>query len=80
VAAVRRVSGLLAELGDPAPPLDLELADDLPAAAYQAAALAPIGPFDLQRLLEVDDPAARLAATLVALEDVAEVLRLRLAH
>jgi uncharacterized protein len=76
--ALRRLSALLAELGDPAPPLSLELASDPAAAAYQAAALSPLGPFDLQRLLEVDDPDDRIAAVLAALGEAEELLRLRL--
>jgi Lon protease-like protein len=78
LAAFRRVAALLAELGDPAPPLELELADDPLAAAYQAAALAPLGPLDLQRLLEVDDPNDRIAAVLAALAEAEELLRMRL--
>ena len=58
---------------------------DLPAfdadpmrAAYEAAALAPIGPLDAQRVLEADETATRLAVLTELLDDQAEQLRARL--
>ena len=41
---LRRAAALGAELGEPAPPVDLELADDPAVASYQATAVAPLGP------------------------------------
>ena len=52
-----------AELGDPAAPVDAAALDDDPLkASYEAAARAPIGPLDAQRLLELDDPGRALRA------------------
>jgi hypothetical protein len=48
-------------------------------ASFEAAARAPIGPLDAQRLLELDDPAARFERLEGLLNDAAEVLELRLA-
>lgn len=76
--ACRRIAALRAELGDPAPPLDLELSPDPVAAGYQAAALAGLAALDLQRLLEIDDPEARLDAVAAALDATEELLRLRI--
>ncbi|MFN8027053.1 MAG: LON peptidase substrate-binding domain-containing protein [Acidimicrobiia bacterium] len=75
-----RVLAMSAELGDRAAPVDAATLDDDPArASYEAAALAPVGPLDAQRLLELDDPLARLAELEVVLADTAELLQLRLA-
>jgi Lon protease-like protein len=57
---VRRSLVLLAQLGQPVAPVDVALAPDPVAAAWQLAALSPLGPLDRQRLLAVDDPAERL--------------------
>jgi uncharacterized protein len=78
---LRRVFALRAELGDPIPPdLTVELSDDPVQASYEASAIAPIGPLDAQRLLEVDDPGARLAHLETLLGDEAAMLELRLAQ
>jgi Lon protease-like protein len=47
-------------------------------AAYEAAALSPIGPLDAQRVLEADDTTIRLAILAELLDDQAEQLRARL--
>ncbi len=73
-----QVLAMSAELGDAPPTIDVELDDDPAQAAFEAAAAAPIGPLDAQRLLELDDPATRLAALLDLLADQAELLELRL--
>ena len=78
-ARVRRIAGMLTELGDPAPPVTVELDDDPAVAAWQAVAVTPIGPLDTQRLLEMDDPDRRITAILEALDDAEELLRLRMA-
>jgi Lon protease-like protein len=77
--AVRRSLALLAELDEPAPPMHVELADERPAAAWQLAAIAPLGPLDRQRLLVTDDPAARLALLADLVEEECAVLAQRLA-
>ena len=41
--------------------------------------MAPIGPLDAQRLLELDDPGERFDRSKELLTDAAEVLELRLA-
>jgi Lon protease-like protein len=75
-----RVLAMSAELGDRAAPVGAaELDDDPLRASFEAAARAPIGPLDAQRLLELDDPAERFARLEALLTDAAEVLELRLA-
>jgi len=54
------------------------LGDDPAQAAFEAAAAAPIGPLDAQRLLEIDDPGERLIQLRALLADHAELLELRL--
>jgi Lon protease-like protein len=78
-AQVRRIAGMLTELGEPAPPVTLELDDDPVVAAWQAVAVSPVGPLDTQRLLDMDDPDRRVTAILEALDDAEELLRLRMA-
>jgi Lon protease-like protein len=60
-AAVRHARALFSELGE-APALvgSLELGEDLEAASWRLCALAPLNPYDSQRLLEIDSPVARL--------------------
>jgi Lon protease-like protein len=58
--SVRRALALLAELNEPAAPATMELDDDPERAAYQLAAVAPIGPVDKQRILEADSWPDRL--------------------
>src|SRR6185312_11778727 len=75
-----RVLAMSAELGDRAAPVGAaELDDDPVKASFEAAARAPIGPLDAQRLLELDDPAERLSELETLLTDTAELLQLRLA-
>jgi uncharacterized protein len=75
-----RVLALSAELGETSVPVDAaRLADDPLRASFEAAAVAPIGPLDSQRLLELDDPGERFDALEALLVDAAEVLELRLA-
>jgi Lon protease-like protein len=76
---LRRVLGLASELGA-AVRTDVELAEDPVRAGFQACALAPLGPFDAQQLLELDDPRARLDRLAVQLDDLAELLQLRLSE
>jgi Lon protease-like protein len=76
---VRRSFALRAELDEPAPPIDVELSPDPPAAAWQLASLAPIGPLDRQLLLGIDDPADRLRLLATMTDDACAVLAQRLA-
>ena len=76
---LRRVLALRAELGEAGPPVDVRLDDDPVRASFEAAALAPVGPLDAQRLLELDSPSARLEALAALLEEEAGFLELRLA-
>jgi Lon protease-like protein len=81
-----RVLALRAELGEPGAGIaalrisgfDVRLDPDPLFASFGAAALASIGPLDGQRLLELDDPGARLDAVHSLLADEADVLELRL--
>jgi Lon protease-like protein len=76
---LRRVLALGAELGYRAPPVDAVRLDDDPVrASFEAAALAPIGPLDAQRLLELDDPSERFDELATLLADTEEMFRLRL--
>ena len=47
-------------------------------ASFEACGLAPFGPLDGQRLLELDDPAERLTRLETMLHDEATILELRL--
>jgi ATP-dependent Lon protease len=75
---LRRVLALASELGAPQPPGELRLDDDPVRAAFEAASVAPIGSFDAQRLLELDDPEERLDRLATLLTETAELLELRL--
>lgn len=76
---VRRSLALRAELGEPVPPVHVELAPDPTAAGWQLAALSPLGPLDRQALLGVDDPSERLARLAALVGEENEVLEARLA-
>ena len=71
MSSLRRVLARRSELGEPTAPATIELADDPVLASYQAAAVAPVGPADQQKLLEQPDAAARIArlAELLAEEE-----------
>ena len=74
---LRRALALKAELGEPAAAATFELDPDPAVAAYQIAALAPVGPFDQQRLLEQDGAPQRLALLASTLSDEVRVLAQR---
>jgi Lon protease-like protein len=76
---LRRVSALRAELGEPAPPLDLELSEDPVVAGYQATAVAPLGPADRQALLRSPGAERRAEMLRDLLAGHLDVLRARLA-
>jgi len=74
-----RVFALAGELGERAPTGDTAALDADPVrASFEAAARAPIGPLDAQRLLELDDPSDRLEQLEAMLQEAAEVLQFRL--
>ena len=77
VRALRRVLALRAELGLPSA-VDVALDDDPTRASFEACGLAALGPLDAQRLLELDDTAARLTRLEALLDDQAALLELRL--
>jgi uncharacterized protein len=79
IMLLRRAAALRRELGEPAPPLDVALADDPVVASYQAVALAPLGPADRQALLVVPSVAARFALLHELLTDQIDLLQARLA-
>lgn len=58
---VRRALALKAELDEPAQSSAVPISTDPIRAGYELAAVAPIGPYDHQRLLEAESPFARLA-------------------
>jgi Lon protease-like protein len=81
---LRRVVALHGRLGaavrseEVVPSEEIVLDEDPVRASFEAAALSPIGPLDAQRLLELDDAGARLAALVDLLTDEASVLEFRL--
>ena len=66
---LKRVLAMSAEVGDAPQSIDVVLDDDPAQAAFEAAAAAPIGPLDAQRLLEIDDPGERLTQLQTLLAD-----------
>jgi uncharacterized protein len=79
VALVRRAAALASELGEPTPPLDVELAADPVLASYQATAVAPLGPMDRQSLLCARSVPERVQLLRELLTDRIELLTARLA-
>jgi Lon protease-like protein len=76
---LRRVLALASELGASVP-TEVDLDEDPVRAGFEAAALAPIGALDAQRILAVDDPSVRLDELASLLVDTAGLLELRLAE
>jgi Lon protease-like protein len=76
---VRRTLALTAELGEVAPPDSIKLSEDPKVAAWQLIAIAPLGPFDKQRLLQIDDHTERLRLLESMAEEERAVLAYRLA-
>ena len=70
---------LKAELGEPAAAGDGRPRPRPVVAAWQAAGLAPLGPFDAQRVLETGPADERLDLVRLLLEDEAAVLAQRVA-
>lgn len=76
-AALGRVLALASELGA-ATPAAVDLPADPVEAGWRAAALAPLNPLDALRVLEIEEPGARLALLVSLLDDLGELLALRL--
>ncbi len=71
-AAVRRVRSLLSEMGElPALPFELPLARDVDRSSWQLCELAPLSPFDRQRLLATDAVGERMGLLVELCEGVA---------
>jgi len=68
----------LARERDPAVPEPPELDADPVRASFEAAAIAPIGPFDAQRVLEAADASERLSLLWALVNDRVDELRARL--
>ena len=68
----------LARERDPAVPEPPELDADPVRASFEAAAIAPIGPFDAQRVLEAADASERLSLLWALVNDRIDELRARL--
>jgi Lon protease-like protein len=77
---VRRTLALATELGEGRSSMSFELADDHRIAVWQLCALAPIGPWDRQRLLETQNPGDRLRDLAAVVGETAGVLAFRLAR
>ncbi|MEO5680164.1 MAG: LON peptidase substrate-binding domain-containing protein [Acidimicrobiales bacterium] len=77
-AQVRRGLALKHQLGEPAYPADIELDDDPAAAAWQLAAIAPLGELDQLGLLRSPSCTDLLADLARLAEDEAAVLAFRL--
>lgn len=77
VEALRRVLAKMAELGDPAPPVDTDIDADPTLASYQVATLSPLGPFDRQRILSTPTTGERIDRLRALLSDELEVLEAR---
>lgn len=75
---VRRSLALRAELDEAVPPAHVELARDPVARSWQLAAMSPLGPFDRQGVLVIDDHAERLDLLTQLTEDACSVLAHRL--
>lgn len=77
-SAVRRALALAGELDEAPVPATFELAEDPMVAVWQLPAVAPLGPVDQQRLLEVEEPASRLRLLTTMASEAAAVLAYRL--
>ncbi|HEX2272520.1 MAG TPA: LON peptidase substrate-binding domain-containing protein [Acidimicrobiales bacterium] len=77
---LRRALALKAELGEPAAPATGPLDDRIAVAAWQAAAMAPLGPVDAQRLLEAAGTGERLRLLEAMLDEEVAVLAHRVAE
>jgi Lon protease-like protein len=77
---LRTVLALAAEAGDATAPATIELSPDPVLAGHQMSAVAPLGSLDQQALLAAATPEARLDHLARLLDEVDQVLRMRLAE
>jgi Lon protease-like protein len=77
-AAVREALSLAEQLGEPSMRPGFVLSGDHAVAAWELCAIAPLGPFDRQRLLEATTYSERLTVLTSEVEDLARVLAYRL--
>ena len=78
VGPFRRALALKSELGERSVPATIELSDEPGVAAFQAAAVGPLGPLDQLRVLGTEGVLERLALLAELFADEAEVLDARL--
>jgi uncharacterized protein len=78
VAVLRRALALATEVGEPAAPATIELSGDPVLASHQAAAVAPLGPLDRQRLLAAAGAEDRCTVLIELLDEHVAVLEARL--
>jgi Lon protease-like protein len=76
---VRQALAMRAELDEPVPPFNIALDDDPARAMFQLAAIAPLGPADLQRVLVIEEASEMLAMLAAMVTDQVAVLAQRLA-
>ncbi len=77
---LRRLLGLLAELGDPVPPDPVVVDDASPSlSSYRLVGWSPLGDLDRQRLLATPDVPDRLIRLDALLDEEEQVCRVRLA-
>lgn len=77
-APFRRAVALKSELGESTVPATIELSDEPGVAAFQAAAVGPLGPLDQLRVLGTEGVLERLALLTGLFTEEAEVLEARL--
>jgi Lon protease-like protein len=73
--ARKQLIGIAIEVGAYGQAPTIELPDDPVAAAWMLCNISPIGPYDRQSLLEIDDPVERLRTLAAALNAHVEDLR-----
>jgi Lon protease-like protein len=77
--AVRRALALASELADrPGVPATVDLDEEPEVAGWQLCAIAPVGPVDHQRLLEIADVESRLRLLAEVATSAADLLAYRL--
>jgi Lon protease-like protein len=74
VTAVRRVLALATELGHNGPASTFDAPDDPIRASYALSSIAPLGPFDRQRLLRAETVEARLDDLTACCDEVRDAL------
>jgi Lon protease-like protein len=77
---LHQLAGLRAAVAGAFPPGDVRLAPEPVRASFEAAAFAGLGPLDAQRLLELNDPRARLRSLIDLVADEIRFLELRRAE